>query len=658
MRIGAEPAQARRALHHFLESGSVAPGCIDDQIERSWQRCARIGIDHTDRPTFDPLKSQDLTAARESNRALSAHALPVMEGLYRQIVDTESMIILTDPSGLILHSLGDDAFLRLAEKVALQPGVVWSEASKGTNAIGTTIADCAPRLVHGAEHFIEANQVLTCSAAPIMDPHGKLIGVLDVSGDWRGFHRHTMALVQMSAGLIENNLFNGAFPGAVTLRFHARAELIGTLFEGIAVFDSEGRFVTGNRSAVFQLGAPLAELNRRTFSSLFGLPMPAVLGHAQTRSADLITLALPTGVRVPARIEVGADLRAKYRTVSGHGHRTESDRTAAAQSARKTPVCSAPATLKALESGDPQVGAVIRQVRKVIGRDIPILILGETGTGKELFARAIHAESPRAAAPFVAVNCASIPEGLIESELFGYEEGAFTGARKRGYAGRILLADGGTLFLDEIGDMPLNLQARLLRVLQERVVVPLGGVRAQPVDIAIICATHRRLKEAIAEGRFREDLYYRLNGLQVKLPPLRERTDLGTLVAQMIEQLGCDASRVRASDEVLALFALHRWPGNLRQLSSLLRTALAMLEDEDVIEVRHLPEDFLEDVGAQAVAPAAEEAPIASEQSGTLDQQEEAAIRNALKLHGGNVSAAARALGVSRNTIYRRLAGS
>jgi sigma-54 dependent transcriptional regulator, acetoin dehydrogenase operon transcriptional activator AcoR len=187
------------------------------------------------------------------------------------------------------------------------------------------------------------------------------------------------------------------------------------------------------------------------------------------------------------------------------------------------------------------------------------------------------------------------------------------------------------------------------------VVVPLGGVRAQPVDIAIICATHRRLKEAIAEGRFREDLYYRLNGLQVKLPPLRERTDLGTLVAQMIEQLGCDASRVRASDEVLALFALHRWPGNLRQLSSLLRTALAMLEDEDVIEVRHLPEDFLEDVGAQSAAPAREEAPIVSLQRGTLEQQEESAIRDALKLHEGNVSAAARALGVSRNTIYRRL---
>jgi transcriptional regulator of acetoin/glycerol metabolism len=656
MRMGAQPPQARRALRQFLQSGTIAPGCVDEEIGRSWQRCQRIGIDHSDRLPFDPLGRQELARARDLNRVLAAQALPVMEGLYRQIVDTESMIILTDASGLILHSLGDDAFLQRAEKVALQPGVVWSEARRGTNAIGTALADRAPRLVHGAEHFIESNQVLTCSAAPITDPHGNMIGVLDVSGDSRGHHPHTMALVQMSAGLIENNLFNGSFPNAVTLRFHARPELIGTLFEGIAVFDPDGRFITANRSAVFQLGASLAELNRRTFASLFDLPMPALLGQAQARPARLIALALPTGLRVPARVELGADLRTTHRTVPEHSSRT--DRTSALDAVREGSGTCALATLQGLDSGDPQVSTVITQVRKVVGRDIPILILGETGTGKELFARAVHTASPRAEGPFVAVNCASIPEGLIESELFGYEEGAFTGARKRGYSGRILQANGGTLFLDEIGDMPLSLQARLLRVLQERVVVPLGGVRAQPIDIAIICATHRRLKEAIAEGRFREDLYYRLNGLQIRLPALRERTDLAVLVAQIIAQLDGATRQIRASDDVLAMFARHRWPGNVRQLSSLLRTALAMLDGDDVIEVRHLPQDFLEDVEAPVVPSAEAKAPAQAPARGTLEEQETEAIRNALKLHGGNVSAAARSLGVSRNTIYRRLAGT
>ena len=659
MRLVAEPAQARRALHDFLENGAVTPGRVDDQIGRSWERCRQIGIERPGRAAFEPLGRADLVAARESNRALTAQALPVMEGLHRQIVDTESMIILTDASGLILHSLGDDAFVRRAEKVALQPGVVWSESSKGTNAIGTAIADCAPRLVHGAEHFIEANQMLTCSAAPIADPRGRLIGVLDVSGDWRSFHRHTMALVQMSAGLIENSLFNGAFPDGVTLRFHPRPELIGTLFEGIAVFDAEGGFVTANRSAVFQLGSPLADLGRRTFASLFGLPLPALLGQVQVRPGSLLTLPLPTGVRVSVRIDLGADLRVAHSPAAAA--RPAAERPTAPKPPTHT--CRAPATLAGLESGDPQIAGVIRQVRRVIGRDIPILIQGETGTGKELFARAIHAESTRSAGPFVAVNCASIPEGLIESELFGYEDGAFTGARKRGYAGRILLADGGTLFLDEIGDMPLNLQARLLRVLQERVVAPLGSVRAQPVDIAIICATHRRLKEAIADGRFREDLYYRLNGMQVRLPALRERTDLDTLVAQMIGQLGGDCTRIKASPEVLALFGRHPWPGNLRQMSSVLRTALAMLDSDESIEVRHLPEDFIEDVGVRSTPPLASapatSAPAApTTAAGTLQQQEAEAIRNALRVHGGNVSAAARALGISRNTIYRRLGDS
>jgi sigma-54 dependent transcriptional regulator, acetoin dehydrogenase operon transcriptional activator AcoR len=655
MRIGAQPAQARRALSRLLENGTVVPGCVDDDIERSWLRCRQSGLDHSARPEFEPAPTQRLSQAREANRALTAQALPVMEGLYRQIVDTESMIILTDASGLILHSLGDDAFLRRAEKVALQPGVVWSEASKGTNAIGTSIADRAPRLVHGAEHYIEANQVLTCSAAPILDPRGELLGVLDVSGDWRGHHRHTMALVQMSASLIENNLFTAVCPNGVTLRFHARPELIGTLFEGIAIFDEDGRFITANRSALFQLGATLPELAQRSFVTLFGLPMPALLGQAQARSGHLINLPLPTGVRVPVRIELGSGLRASHRPV---GEQRPAERPAATR--REGQAGLPPATLAALERGDAQIATVVRQARRVIGRDIPIMIQGETGTGKELFARAIHLESPRASGPFVAVNCASIPEGLIESELFGYEEGAFTGARKRGYAGRILLADGGTLFLDEIGDMPLNLQARLLRVLQERVVVPLGGVRAQPVDIAIICATHRRLKEAIAEGRFREDLYYRLNGLQLKLPPLRERTDLDALVAQVIEQLGCDARRFKASEEVLAVFRCHRWPGNVRQLASVLRTALAMLDGEDSVEIRHLPEDFLEDIeaerrpaGAAPAAPAAAGAPTLPVP--TLQEQEIQTIRNALRQFDGNVSAAARALGVSRNTVYRRL---
>jgi len=298
-----------------------------------------------------------------------------------------------------------------------------------------------------------------------------------------------------------------------------------------------------------------------------------------------------------------------------------------------------------------------------------VLITGETGTGKELLAQAIHNDSPRRDGPFVAVNCASIPETLIESELFGYEEGAFTGARRKGATGKLLQANGGTLFLDEIGDMPYPLQVRLLRVLQERIVNPLGSTKAIGVDIAIICATHRDLRDMIAQNRFREDLYYRLNGLVVRLPPLRDRTDLAVVVQKMLQRetlSGPGRRPLSVAPDVMALFERCAWPGNFRQLANLLRTAAAMVDDDCEIRCEHLPDDFFDDVrrddgpaasGACAPPPLAAPAPAAAFAACDARLQDVAAsaIAAALARHGGNVSAAARALGVSRNTIYRKM---
>ena len=312
-------------------------------------------------------------------------------------------------------------------------------------------------------------------------------------------------------------------------------------------------------------------------------------------------------------------------------------------------------SLHYLNTGDEKVAALIRKVNLVMGRDISVLITGETGTGKELLAQAIHNDSPRSEGPFVAVNCASIPETLIESELFGYKDGAFTGARKKGSIGKILQANGGSLFLDEIGDMPLGLQARLLRVLQERLVVPLGSTKPIPVDIALICATNRNLRELIAKGQFREDLYYRLNGLVVRLPPLRERTDLEIVINRLLS-VESDGPPYKVAPQVMDVFKRHSWPGNFRQLTNLLRTAMVMASEDRVVRMEHLPEDFLEDVAAaeaQAVASPAASPAVAI--PSRLEDVELLAIQKALKEHNGNVSAAARALGVSRNTIYRKL---
>jgi transcriptional regulator of acetoin/glycerol metabolism len=262
----------------------------------------------------------------------------------------------------------------------------------------------------------------------------------------------------------------------------------------------------------------------------------------------------------------------------------------------------------------------------------------------------------------VAINCASIPETLIESELFGYEEGAFSGARRKGAIGKLLQANGGTLFLDEIGDMPYPLQVRLLRVLQERVVNPLGSAKSIPVDVAIICATHRDLREMIAQNAFREDLYYRLNGLVVKLPPLRERTDLPTVIQRMLQRESLartDGQRLTASPEVMALFEQCTWPGNFRQLGNLLRTAAAMVDDDGEIRREHLPDDFFDDLRRAATAAPQAAAPDAAQATPAtrLQDVEASAIAQAIAQHGGNVSAAARALGISRNTIYRKMPG-
>jgi transcriptional regulator with PAS, ATPase and Fis domain len=337
-------------------------------------------------------------------------------------------------------------------------------------------------------------------------------------------------------------------------------------------------------------------------------------------------------------------------------------------------------SLRYLDTGDPQLARVIQNLCKVRGCDIPIMILGETGTGKDLLAQAIHNDSPRARYNFVSVNCASIPETLIESELFGYEEGAFTGAKRKGSVGKVLFANGGTLFLDEIGDMPKHLQARLLRVLQERKVSPLGAGKEVEVDVAVICATNKNLKEMISRGEFREDLYYRLNGLVVRLPALRERQDLEVVTRKILASVCKTATPMGISAEVMDMFHQFPWPGNFRQLFNLLRTTVVMAGDSPDIELHHLPQDFLEEANlADRLLPPSivrhmpyanvakqpqvdaglhkepvRTVPPPHREPTNLENMALDAMAQALRSTGGNVSVAAKMLGVSRNTIYRK----
>ena len=615
----------RDARQHFLGSGDVPDGLLPESIRRSWKRCAKTGL-ATDLKTDIELANQGLMSElRERNTSLLAQAQPEMENLYAHIMSTQSMVILSDSGGTILHAMGNPDFMGRAQRVALQPGVCWREEVTGTNAIGTALVEKTPVFVGGAEHFFDRNTFLNCSAAPILDPAGKVIGVLDISGDYRQPQEHTMALVRMSAQMIENRLFSAHFTREVALHFHSRPEFIGTLWEGIAIFSEEGRLLAVNRSGAFQLGLKKHQLGVE-FEELFGMAYAQFLDKAK-REPRRSLLKLQNGIQ----LHVSTAL-APTRGISHVVPRAKPYQEAL--------------PLDRFDTGDSVMHKVISKAKLALGHEIPMLIEGETGTGKELLARAIHASGPRKQGPFIAINCASIPEGLIESELFGHEEGAFTGARRRGALGRVQQAHGGTLFLDEIGEMPLPLQARLLRVIQEREIVPLGGSKPVPVDIAIISATNCRLLERMAKATFREDLYYRLNGLKLVLPALRERSDLKVLISVMLEELGRPEVSIHAA--AMQVLQRHPWRGNIRQLGNLLQAAMIFMEGDE-LELHHLPEDFLEEL--QSHSPSVRLEQDTGETAGT----ECALIRRALEQHQGNMAAAARHLGISRATIYRKI---
>ncbi|WP_029147602.1 sigma-54-dependent Fis family transcriptional regulator [Methylophilus sp. 5] len=614
-------------------SQSALPAMRDDQlaiaeaIERSWRRCMVKGVDEQ-APAHDQIiTAQELTQRLEKNRLLLAHAEPEMLTLSEQIAHTRSLVILTDNEGVILRTMGEGV-AQGDVRASLLPGASWSEEHRGTNAIGTALVERAPISVQGAEHFMAYHHSLSCSAVPIFAANNQLVATLDVSNDLNQPQQHTLALVKMAAQMVENRLFHAMVEGDIGVHFHARPEFIGTLWEGLALFDDTGLLRAINRSGQFQFGLPLDEdvLASRPvkFDDIFDESWLAF--KQRGLGADLL---------FPLRLRNGAPLFAR----------------ASARASSRKPAMTQPresaASLELLDSGDPQLKLAITQVKQVLNREIPVLVLGETGAGKELFSRAIHDASTRRERPFIAVNCAALPEGLIEAELFGYEEGAYTGAKRKGNLGKIQQADGGTLFLDEIGDMPLSLQARLLRVLQERSVTPLGSSKSIPVNFMLISATNQKLKDKVASGEFRSDLYYRINGLTVQLPALRQRKDLQRLISLILQVEQATNSDI--DTEVMALFARHPWPGNVRQLHNVLRTAVA-LADGALIGLQHLTQDFLDELYIDATVE-----PLAAPMLMTLKAQSDEAIRLAMQQQAGNISAVARQLGMSRNTLYRRL---
>ena len=624
----------RQARSHLLEYGDCLPGTIDERVARSWRRSLNAGLLPTGRLADSEHSSgSNLRHALACNHDLLAHSRPVMEYLFEQVRHSHSMVILADSRATLMHTMGDVDFLTKAERVALATGSSWLEQHRGTNAIGTALAEASSVEIHGAEHFLERNDFLTCAAAPIMSAAGELMGVIDISGDQRSRHPHTLGLVGMAARMIENRLVIAACRRHIRLHLHAHPEGIGSVAEGIVAVSADGWVVGANRTGLAMLRLTPADLGATPLSRSIDVRFEELLARHKRRPDQ------PTQVRLHDGSMLFVQVYAEQAVLTI---------TPPAPDA----VASRNDALDRLDTGDARWHSATEKARRIAGKPIPLLIHGESGVGKELFARAVHDSGPRAEGPFVAINCAALPENLIEAELFGYSPGAFTGAKREGCMGRLREAHGGTLFLDEIGDMPLSMQTRLLRVLQERQVTPLGGGRAVDVDFALICATHCRLREAADQGIFRSDLYYRINGLTVTLPPLRERSDFRALTERLLAYLNPEREICLAPD-LLSQLSRHAWPGNLRQYSSMLRTASAMLDrHEDQIDWQHLSDDMIEELTA---IPHTVSQAVTSASPQNLEELSRSAIRQALECSSGNISEAARRLGISRQTLYRKL---
>ena len=631
-------------------NGRPPPASVDEIVARSWQRSLvtyKLNPARAARPRV--LTGGRLKDHQEPMQGFLSIARQGIAMLHERVREAGYLVMFTDAGGVTIDSRCDASVRREMEKLGLSVGGCWSEVEAGTNGIGTCIAEQVPITIHKSDHFCVANIDFSCTSVPVFGASGQMLGVLDVSAvrspDDRRSQTLIMQLARACSTLIENANFLNEYRDHWVLNFNRARQFLDVQAEHLLALDHSGRIVGANRSA-------LAELRADSTRSVLNEPIDGVF---DIDAQDIPRLACEPDPPLlhTARSSVGyfASVKAPRRPAAAL--RRRGLQAPGEVPARPVAAC---ASLATLAGSDAQMIRIVGQIARVVDRDIPILLTGETGTGKEMLARAIHLSSRRAHRPFVAVNCAAIPESLIESALFGYRAGAFTGAAAKGLRGSIEQASAGTLFLDEIGDMPRALQTRLLRVLAEGEVVPLGAETAVKVDLHIVCATHCDLPALVAEGAFRQDLYYRLAGLTLELPALRHRTDRAALIGQMLraEALGFDAPVGLDADAREALLA-YAWPGNIRQLRSVLRVVIA-LRSGDTIGLAELPAEISAALRApgpvECAVTAAGPLPLAMTERQLAERD---VLLTTLRHADWRASAAAAALQMSRATLYRKM---
>lgn len=632
----------REPPHFQLESSN--------RLLASWQRSLdkhRIDPGQVAHPRV--LTSTDLKDHRGRLESLLRISRYAVSNLHTQVREANYCVLLTDASGATVIFEGVPSLDKEFRQEGFRAGTCWSEDDEGTNGVGTTIMDRAPTLVHKTEHFRAHNISFTCSAAPIFGPDEELLAVLDASALYSPDDKRSQSLVFRlvvnHALAIENAYFIESFGNHWILQLSKSRDFVDVQIESLIAFDPLGFISAANRKARADLVAHFGALDAN-IEKIFDCAALDIIRQSHDRPGAPVPLrCLRTGEQFYALLRAPTPARIRGAAASVERRPRE---------ARESELDALPGFAR-ISLGDDRVRQSAQQACKVANRSIPVLLLGETGTGKESFAKAIHQHSDRRDKPFVALNCAAIPESLIESELFGYTEGAFTGAKSKGSKGKILQANGGTLFLDEIGDMPLQLQTRLLRVLAENEVLPLGAEIPVSADLHVVCATHRNLRDMVKRGLFREDLYYRLNAATFELPPLRDRTDKKEVILCVLrEEARAQGRELTLAPDVLEMLAVYSWPGNLRELRNAMRYACALC-GERVLGKEHFPKDIVGGASAESAGSFNAYRSARGRFHGPKENadQERKRLVAILTQNKWQVAASARQLGVSRATFYR-----
>lgn len=653
------------AWEQFVNTGVLDADRTRTEIMDSWHRCREAGVDPYGGCSSRVLQGKDLSKLLRSKRELVSVTRPFMENIYKFVAGSGFIVMLSDENGIILEALGDRDIHQRGMEVNLVPGSSWVESEAGTNGVGTVLVVQKPVQVSGAEHYCQKLHDWTCSAAPVFDEHSRFTGVLQMSGPSHASHLHTLGMVVAAVKAIEEQIKVNAKNRELMIVSNRINNLFLTMSDGVIFADRQGVIQQVNPSAERILHKPHQKLEGQHIKEVLGDLAEINEMLASGKSLSRIEVMLESEKGQIHCLVSGKALQDAQGDISG-GVIAINPINEIKKLVNRFSGAQARFSFENIIGSSAELREAVRIARMASENDSNVLLEGESGTGKEVFAQAIHNQSRRRRGPFVALNCAAIPRDLMASELFGYVEGAFTGAQRGGRPGKFELASGGTLFLDEIGDMTMGKQGALLRAIQEKKIVRIGGNREIPVDVRIICATNKNLKEAVEKGNFREDLYYRLNVISISLPPLRRNPEdipelFDHFVHQISQRVEIDIHTV--DGDVVPVLMRYPWPGNIRELQNVVERMVCVSRDGR-LRVTDLPGELLKQVTGEDTGYTSghshqddhmsvfEERNKRKQQLEEIEQQE---ITELLTRYGGNITRVARAMGVSRNTIYRKI---